>query len=148
MGKLCQSNLMGDIKKYLDIVKKNLDEIELLEDLSSTGTWYLDLRTLTFTEMSEKIFELYGISKGDSTSYESFLFDCVLLDDQAYCEQKRLEIMNVKGSSKFLLEFRIIRQNTGAIHKQRVLVQRVEDEEGDLIGLRGAEMDLGTVEAE
>ena len=139
---------MGDIKKYLDIVKKNLDEIELLEDLSSTGTWYLDLRTLTFTEMSEKIFELYGISKGDSTSYESFLFDCVLLDDQAYCEQKRLEIMNVKGSSKFLLEFRIIRQNTGAIHKQRVLVQRVEDEEGDLIGLRGAEMDLGTVEAE
>ena len=98
--------------------------------------------------MSEKIFELYGISKGDSTSYESFLFDCVLLDDQAYCEQKRLEIMNVKGSSKFLLEFRIIRQNTGAIHKQRVLVQRVEDEEGDLIGLRGAEMDLGTVEAE
>ena len=139
---------MGDIKKYLDIVKKNLDEIELLEDLSSTGTWYLDLRTMRFTEISEKIFELYGISKGDSTSYESFLFDCVLLDDQAYCEQKRLEIMNVKGSSKFLLEFRIIRQNTGAIHKQRVLVQRVEDEEGDLIGLRGAEMDLGTVEAE
>ena len=139
---------MGDIKKYLDIVKKNLDEIELLEDLSSTGTWYLDLRTMTFTEMSEKIFELHGISKGDSTSYESFLFDCVLLDDQAYCEQKRLEIMNAKGSSKFLLEFRIIRQNTGAIHKQRVLVQRVEDEEGDLIGLRGAEMDLGTVEAE
>jgi len=70
------------------------------------------------------------------------------MDDQAYCEQKRLEIMNAKGSSKFLLEFRIIRQNTGAIHKQRVLVQRVEDEEGDLIGLRGAEMDLGTVEAE
>ena len=139
---------MGDIKKNLDIVKKNLDEIELLEDLSSTGTWYLDLRTMTFTAISEKIFELYGISKGDSTSYESFLFDCVLLDDQAYCEQKRLEIMNVKGSSKFLLEFRIIRQNTGAIHKQRVLVQRVEDEEGDLIGLRGAEMDLGTVEAE
>ena len=139
---------MGDIKKYLDIVKKNLDEIELLEDLSSTGTWYLDLRTMTFTAISEKIFELYGISKGDSTSYESFLFDCVLMDDQAYCEQKRLEIMNAKGSSKFLLEFRIIRQNTGAIHKQRVLVQRVEDEEGDLIGLRGAEMDLGTVEAE
>jgi len=139
---------MGDIKKYLDIVKKNLDEIELLEDLSSTGTWHLDLRTMTFTAISEKIFELYGISKGDSTSYESFLFDCVLMDDQAYCEQKRLEIMNAKGSSKFLLEFRIIRQNTGAIHKQRVLVQRVEDEEGDLIGLRGAEMDLGTVEAE
>ena len=139
---------MGDIKKYLDIVKKNLDEIELLEDLSSTGTWYLDLRTMTFTAISEKIFELYGISKGDSTSYESFLFDCVLMDDQAYCEQKKLEIMNAKGSSKFLLEFRIIRQNTGAIHKQRVLVQRVEDEEGDLIGLRGAEMDLGTVEAE
>ncbi|MBT7202944.1 MAG: hypothetical protein HN867_05560 [Deltaproteobacteria bacterium] len=139
---------MGDIKKYLDIVKKNLDEIELLEDLSSTGTWHLDLRTMTFTAISEKIFELYGISKGDSTSYESFLFDCVLMDDQAYCEQKKLEIMNAKGSSKFLLEFRIIRQNTGAIHKQRVLVQRVEDEEGDLIGLRGAEMDLGTVEAE
>ena len=74
------------------------------------------------------------------------MFDCVLLDDQAYCEQKRLEIMNAKGSAKLLLEFRIIRQNTVAIHKQRVLVQRVEDEEGNLIGLRGAEMDLGIVE--
>ena len=68
------------------------------------------------------------------------------MDDQAYCEQKRLEIMNAKGSAKFLLEFRIIRQNTEAIHKQRVLVQRVEDEEDNLIGLRGAEMDLGIVE--
>ena len=68
------------------------------------------------------------------------------MDDQAYCEQKRLEIMNAKGPAKFQLAFRIIRQNTGAIHKQRVLVQRVEDEEGNLIGLRGAEMDLGIVE--
>ena len=63
-----------------------------------------------------------------------------------YCEQKRLEIMNAKGPAKFKLEFRIIRQNSGAIHKMRVLVQRVEDEEGNLIGLRGAEMDLGIVE--
>ena len=139
---------MGDLKKNLDFVKKNLDEMELLEDLSSTGTWYLDLRSMRFTEISEKIFELYGISKGDSTSYESFLFDCVLMDDQAYCEQKRLEIMNAKGPAKFQLEFRIIRQNTGAIHKQRVLVQRVEDEMGNLIGLRGAEMDLGIVEGD
>ncbi|MGB0485879.1 MAG: hypothetical protein ACPGK1_15205 [bacterium] len=139
---------MVDIKKNLDFVKKNLDEMELLEDLSSTGTWYLDLRSMRFTEISEKIFELYGISKGDSTSYESFLFDCVLMDDQAYCEQKRLEIMNAKGPAKFKLEFRIIRQNTGAIHKQRVLVQRVEDEMGNLIGLRGAEMDLGIVEGD
>ena len=123
-----------------------MDHIHLLKDLISTGTWYLDLRSMSFTEISEKIFELYGISKGDSTSYEHFLFDCVLMDDQAYCEQKRLEIMNAKGPAKFLLEFRIIRQNTGAIHKQRVLVQRVEDEEGNLIGLREAEMDLGIVE--
>ena len=123
-----------------------MDHIHLLEDLISNGSWYLDLRSMKFTEISDKIIELYGISKGDSTSYESFLFDCVLLDDQAYCEQKRLEIINAKGSAKLLLEFRIIRQNTGAIHKQRVLVQRVEDEEGNLIGLRGAEMDLGIVE--
>ena len=123
-----------------------MDHIHLLEDLISNGSWYLDLRSMKFTEISDKIIELYGISKGDSTSYESFLFDCVLLDDQADCEQKRLEIINAKGSAKLLLEFRIIRQNTGAIHKQRVLVQRVEDEEGNLIGLRGAEMDLGIVE--
>ena len=123
-----------------------MDHIHLLEDLISTGTWYLDLRSMTFTEMSEKNYEIYGISKDKPSRYEHFLFDCVLLDDQAYCEQKRLEIMNAKGSAKLLLEFRIIRQNTGAIHKQRVLVQRVEDEEGNLIGLRGAEMDLGIVE--
>ena len=137
---------MLDIKK-IQITSKKLDHIHLLKDLISPGTWYLDLRSMRFTEISEKIFELYGISKGDSTSYESFLFDYVLMDDQAYCEQKRLEIMNAKGPVKFQLEFRIIRQNTGEIHKMRVLVQRVEDEEGNLIGLRGAEMDLGIVEA-
>ena len=141
--------LEWQISKKIQIMsKKNPDHVDLLEDLTYTRTWYLDLRSMRFTEISEKIFELYGISKGDSTSYESFLFDCVLLDDQAYCEQKRLEIMNAKGSAKFLLEFRIIRQNTGAIHKQRVLVQRVEDEMGNLIGLRGAEMDLGIVEGD
>ena len=82
-----------------------MDEIELLENLSSTGTWYLDLRNMRFTEISEKIFELYGISKGDSRSYESFLFNCVLLDDQAYCEQKRLEIMTQKDLQNFCWNF-------------------------------------------
>ena len=101
----------------MDHVKKNPDHVDLLEDLTATGTWYLDLRSMRFTEISKKIFEPYGISKGDSTSYEHFLFDCVLMDDQAYCEQKRLEIMNAKGLTKFLLKFRIIRQNMGAIHK-------------------------------
>ena len=52
---------MGDLKKNLDFVKKNLDEMELLEDLSSTGTWYLDLRTMRFTEMIEKNYEINGI---------------------------------------------------------------------------------------
>jgi len=48
---------------------------------------------MTFTEISEKIFELYGISKGDSTSYESFLFDCVLLKDQPCGEKQRMEFL-------------------------------------------------------
>ena len=52
---------MVDLKKNLDFVKKNLDEMELLEDLISTGTWYLDLRSMRFTEMSEKNYEIYGI---------------------------------------------------------------------------------------
>ena len=52
---------MVDIKKNSDYVKKNLDEIELLEDLTSTGTWYLDLRSMTFPEMSEKNYAIYGI---------------------------------------------------------------------------------------
>jgi len=84
---------MVDIKKNSNHVKKIPDHVDLLEDLSSTGTWYLDLQTMTFTEISEKIFELYGISKGDSTSYESFLFDCVLLKDQPCGEKQRMEFL-------------------------------------------------------
>jgi len=38
----------------MDHVKKNPDHVDLLEDLTATGTWYLDLKTMTFTEMSEK----------------------------------------------------------------------------------------------
>ena len=53
-------------------LRKNLDDIGLLEDLTSTRTWYLDLRTMAFTEISEKIFEFYGISKENSKSYGQF----------------------------------------------------------------------------
>ena len=63
---------MVDIKKNSNHVKKIPDHVDLLEDLSSTGTWYLDLQTMTFTEISEKIFELYGISKGDSLATRAF----------------------------------------------------------------------------
>ncbi|MEC8360088.1 MAG: hypothetical protein VXZ92_09925, partial [SAR324 cluster bacterium] len=37
------------------------------ENLSSTGTWYLDLRSMRFTEISEKNYEIYGIRKGKPT---------------------------------------------------------------------------------
>ena len=117
----------------------------------ASGGWGIDLngKTRKLSSLQESphpaysaTFSLMEKAKNLTTSSHS--------NDQIYkwnhCEQKRLEIMNAKGSAKLLLEFRIIRQNTGAIHKQRVLVQRVEDEEGNLIGLRGAEMDLGIVE--
>ena len=93
---------MIDIKKSR-YRQKNLDEIELLEDLSSTGTWYLDLRTMTFTELSEKIFELYGISKENSTSYEHFLFDCVLPKDRTCAEKQRMEFFLRKRLQFFCL---------------------------------------------
>ena len=124
-------------------IKKNPDHVDLLEDLTTTGTWYLDLKTMTFTEMSEKNYEIYGISKEKPPNYEDFLFNYVLLEDQPYCEQKRLEILQAQGLQKFILEFRIIKQDTGVVHKQRVLVQRVEDGEDNLIGLRGATTDCG-----
>ncbi|MEL0160738.1 MAG: hypothetical protein VXA48_17485 [Deltaproteobacteria bacterium] len=129
----------------MDHVKKNPDHVDLLEDLTATGTWYLDLKTMTFTEMSEKNYEIYGISKEKPPSYEDFLFNYVFLEDQPYCERKRLEILQAEGPEKFLLEFRIIKQDTGVVHQQRVLVQRVEDGENNLIGLRGATTDLGPV---
>ncbi len=68
---------------------------------------------MTFTEMSEKNYEIYGISKEKPPSYEDFLFNYVFLEDQPYCERKRLEILQAEGPEKFLLEFRIIKQDTG-----------------------------------
>ena len=98
---------------------------------------------MTFTEMSEKNYEIYGISKEKPPSYEDFLFNYVFLEDQRYCEQKRLEILQAQGPQRFILEFRIIKQDTGVIHRQRVLVKQVEDKEDNLIGLRGATTDCG-----
>ena len=92
----------------MDHVKKNPDHVDLLEDLTATGTWYLDLKTMTFTEMSEKNYEIYGISKEKPPSYEDFLFNYVFLEDQPYCERTRLEIFQAQGPEKFLLEFRYI----------------------------------------
>ena len=39
---------MGDFKKFRSR-QKNPDHVDLLEDLTSTGTCYLDLRNMTFT---------------------------------------------------------------------------------------------------
>ena len=76
---------------------------------------------------------------------EDFLFNYMFLEDQRYCEQNLLEILQAQGPQKFILEFRIIKQDTGVVHKQRVLVQRVEDGENNLIGLRVATTDCGPV---
>jgi len=127
-------------------IKKIPNHTDLLEEISSTGTWYLDLATMKFLEMSEKIYDIYGVGKEAPPSYEDFLFNYVFIEDQSYVEQMRLEITNVQGPSKIMFEFRFVQQETGAIHKERTLVQRVEDEDGNLIGLRGASTDLGPVQ--
>tara|TARA_E500000178_G_C16773941_1_gene640476 strand:+ start:362 stop:781 length:420 start_codon:yes stop_codon:yes gene_type:complete len=132
-------------KKLQITSKKNFDEIELLKNLNSTGTWYLDLTAMNFLEMSEKIYDIYGVGKETPPGYEDLLFNYVFIEDQFYVEQKRLEITHLQGSPKILFEFWFVQQETEAIHKERTLVQRVEDEDGNLTGLRGASKDLGPI---
>ena len=86
-------------------IKKIPDHTDLLEEISSTGTWYLDLATMKFLEMSEKIYDIYGVGKEAPPSYEDFLFNYVFIEDQSYVEQMRLEITNVQGPSKIMFEF-------------------------------------------
>ena len=58
---------MVDIKKNSNHVKKIPDHVDLLEDLTSTGIWYFDLRSMRLTEISEKNYEIYGIRKKRAT---------------------------------------------------------------------------------
>ena len=92
----------------MDHVKKNPDHVDLLEDLTATGTWYLDLKTMTFTEMSEKNYEIYGISKDKPSRYEHFLFDCILLKDQTCAEKQRMEFL-LRKRLQFLFESRTVK---------------------------------------
>ena len=57
-------------------IKRIPDYTNLLEELSSTETWYLDLTTMKFLEVSEKTYEIYGVGKEAPPSYEDFLFNC------------------------------------------------------------------------
>ena len=78
--------------------------INLLEDLNSTVTWYLDLSTMTFPEMIEKNYEIYGAPKKKVSQLRRLFFDYVLLEDQSYIEQKRFRNYSGTRASEIFAE--------------------------------------------
>ena len=93
---------MVDIKKSR-LRQKNLDEIALLENLSSAGTWYLDLRSMTFTEISEKTFELYGISKGGLNKLRALFVRLRIAERPNMCREAKDGILAKEEASIFCL---------------------------------------------
>ena len=93
---------MLDIKK-IQITSKKLDHIHLLKDLISPGTWYLDLRSMRFTEISEKIFELYGISKGGLNKLRALFVRLRIAERPNMCREAKDGILAKEEASIFCL---------------------------------------------
>ena len=94
-------------KNSKDHIKKIPEHIDPLEDLNSTVTWYLDLSTMTFPEMIEKNYEIYGAPKKKVSQLRGLLFDYVLLEDQSYIEQRRFRNYSGTRASEIYAEVSI-----------------------------------------
>ena len=107
--------------------------VDTLEQYSGVAGWYLDLRTMGFTALSKRIYEIYGIPEGN-VDYRKFLTDYIPIEDQQIVEKVRLRLLS--GESPIECDHRIIQQSTGDILQLRSCCYVIE-EDGEITGIRG-----------
>lgn len=112
--------------------------LDTLEEFAGAGGWYLDLTNMEFSALGNKSYDIYGIPRNTEVSYQQFLYEYVVLEDQPLIEQIRLRLIG--GESPISWNHRIIKQDTGEIKMLSSLVYRVENANDELIGFRGITM--------
>lgn len=126
--------------KPLSVDQGNQILIDTLEQYSNVGGWHLDLITMSFNALGNKVYSIYGIEEqiGQDVDYKKFLFDYVPVEDQIIVEQVRLRL--ISGESPVSFSHRIIKQDTGEIKLLDSICYTVLSENNEVIGFRGVTM--------
>ena len=122
----------------MSVEQENQILLDTLEEFAGAGGWFLDLTNMVFSALGNKCYDIYGIPRNTEVSYQQFLYEYIVLEDQPLIEQIRLRLIG--GESPISWNHRIIKQDTGEIKMLSSLVYRVENPNDELIGFRGITM--------
>lgn len=122
--------------KKIESVKDLKRRLSLLEKVTDTVSWYIELETLSFVYVSENFYNFHGLEQTAEVNYVKLLNEAVHPADRTMVEQNRLKFFQSK-EIVLINQFRFIHQTTGEIIRLLTRTEKTFDEEGNLVGLIG-----------
>lgn len=122
--------------KKIESVKDLKRRLALLERVTDTVSWYIELETFSFVYVSENFYNLHGLEETAEANYVNLLNEAVHPNDRTMVERNRIRFFQSK-ETVLIHQFRFIHQTTGEIIKLLTRTEKTFDEEGNLVGLIG-----------
>jgi two-component system sensor histidine kinase EvgS len=130
----------GDNRIPRDILNKNEVLLDESQKLSHTGSWYLDMVSLSLT-WSDEVFRIFGVEPAEfEPTYESFL-EFIHPDDRSSVDECYKESLE-DDSDSYEIEHRVIQRNTGNTIYVLERSIHVRSEEGIVVASLGIVQDI------
>jgi len=116
------------------------ERLQLALHFSGYGVWETDVRTSHMT-WDSRMFEIYGLSRGEFDGTRDSWRRCVHPDDLAMVEQKYADLVS-RSDSTYEIQFRIIRPADGAHRYLEAQGYLQRDENGQPLRVIGLNRDI------
>ncbi len=116
------------------------ERLQLALHFSGYGVWETDVRTGHMT-WDSRMFEIYGLSRGEFDDTRESWRRCVHPDDLAMAEQKYADLIS-RSDSSYEIQFRIIRPADGAHRYLEAQGYLQRDENGQPLRVIGLNRDI------
>ena len=122
--------------KKIESVKDLKRSLALLEKVTDTVSWYIEIENFSFVYVSANFCNFHGFEETAEVNYVNLLNDAVHPNDRTMVEQNRIRFFQSK-ETVLINQFRFIHQATGEIIKLLIRTEKTFDEEGNFVGLIG-----------
>lgn len=135
-----QKDITNEILFKRELVKVN-SRFELIANQSKIGIWEFDPIQNTVV-WSDVLYNIYGMSPGTNVSGLHSSWKEAIVEEDRAAVLNSLEGLNAGKMDSIELEFKIVRQNDGAIRKLKSLTVAEKNEKGEIIRLVGSSQDV------
>lgn len=135
-----QKDITNEILFKRELVKVN-SRFELIANQSKIGIWEFD-PIQNSVVWSDVLFNIYGMSPGTNVSGLHNSWKEAIVEEDRFAVLNSLEELNAGEMDSVELEFKIVRQNDGAIRKLKSLTVAEKNDKGDIIRLVGSSQDV------